>query len=105
MGTTVSGRDIPIERVECSVGLYLNTLPLIVNWNPGSTIRSQLQTIHGEIIDLNTYSYASLAKLQKDGRRLFHSLVVFENYPEIEQSSGAMQLRFRYYRGRNSIIL
>ena len=30
VGTTVSGRNLPIENIESSVGLYINTLPLIV---------------------------------------------------------------------------
>ena len=32
VGTTLSGRSIPIAGVEESVGLYINTLPLIINW-------------------------------------------------------------------------
>ncbi|WP_047686740.1 condensation domain-containing protein, partial [Xenorhabdus sp. NBAII XenSa04] len=27
VGTTVSGRDVPVEGIEASVGLYINTLP------------------------------------------------------------------------------
>ncbi len=30
---------------------------------------------------MNTHSFSDLAKLQRDGQRLFHSLFVFENYP------------------------
>ena len=30
VGTTVSGRDLPIHDLESSVGLYINTLPLVV---------------------------------------------------------------------------
>ena len=30
VGTTISGRDLPINNIESSVGLYINTLPLII---------------------------------------------------------------------------
>ncbi|WP_310109545.1 condensation domain-containing protein, partial [Algoriphagus sp. 4150] len=81
VGTTVSGRDLPVEGIEESVGLYINTLPLIVDWNNDATILTQLHRIQEGVTMLNTHSFADLAKLQRDGRRLFHSLFVFENYP------------------------
>ena len=31
VGITVSGRSLPVNDIESSVGLYINTLPLIVN--------------------------------------------------------------------------
>jgi len=33
VGTTVSGRDVPVDGVENSVGLFINTLPLLVDWS------------------------------------------------------------------------
>ncbi len=86
-GTTVSGRDIPVEGIEESVGLYINTLPLIIDWNNTNTIQKQLRQIQQRISELNTNSFANLAKLQKNGDRLFHSLFVYENYP-IPKGSG-----------------
>ncbi|MDX7992683.1 non-ribosomal peptide synthetase, partial [Xenorhabdus littoralis] len=81
VGTTVSGRDVPVEGIESSVGLYINTLPLMVQWNRTSNIISVLQDIQKNIAELNSYSAVSLTNLQSDGERLFHSLLVFENYP------------------------
>ncbi|MDX7988705.1 amino acid adenylation domain-containing protein [Xenorhabdus sp. 12] len=81
VGTTVSGRDVPIAGIESSVGLYINTLPLGVQWNKTRNIISVLQEIQKDIASLNSYSAVSLTDLQSDGERLFHSLLVFENYP------------------------
>ncbi|WP_440057006.1 amino acid adenylation domain-containing protein (plasmid) [Pseudoalteromonas sp. T1lg65] len=81
VGTTVSGRDIPIDGIESSVGLYINTLPLTVNWRKNATVLEVLQEIQSDIAALNSYSSVSLAKLQSNGERLFHSLFVFENFP------------------------
>ncbi|WP_145956919.1 non-ribosomal peptide synthetase, partial [Xenorhabdus miraniensis] len=81
VGTTVSGRDVPIEGIESSVGLYINTLPLMVQWESTSSVAAVLQDIQKNIAALNSHSAVSLASLQPDGERLFHSLLVFENYP------------------------
>ncbi|MCM0151737.1 amino acid adenylation domain-containing protein, partial [Photobacterium galatheae] len=81
VGTTVSGRDVPVEGIEQSVGLYINTLPLCVDWSSSSSVSEVLQEIHQQVAAINTHSAASLAKLQQGGERLFHSLMVFENYP------------------------
>ncbi|WP_167376273.1 non-ribosomal peptide synthetase [Xenorhabdus vietnamensis] len=81
VGTTVSGRDVPVEGIDSSVGLYINTLPLMVQWNKTNSIINVLQDIQQDIAALNSHSAVSLASLQSDGERLFHSLLVFENYP------------------------
>ncbi|MBF0120184.1 MAG: amino acid adenylation domain-containing protein [Desulfobacterales bacterium] len=80
VGTTLSGRDIPIDGIEDSVGLYINTLPLIINWSE-KTVKEQLKSIHDEITGINSNSFVNLASLQKEGKRLFHTLFIFENYP------------------------
>ncbi|GAA3623460.1 amino acid adenylation domain-containing protein [Flavivirga jejuensis] len=81
VGTTISGRAIPVSGIEASVGLFINTLPLIIDWDNDHTVLEQIQYIHQQITDLNSHSFANLASLQEEGKRLFHSLLVFENYP------------------------
>jgi len=81
VGTTISGREIPIDGLENSVGLYINTLPLIIAWDNEKTIKEQLKYIHSQIVDLSNHSYVNLSELQMQGKRLFHSLLVYENYP------------------------
>ncbi|QUM89316.1 amino acid adenylation domain-containing protein [Moritella sp. 36] len=87
VGTTVSGRDIPIDGIESSVGLYINTLPLAIDWREDATVRDMLTHIQEEISSINSHSGVALASLQKQGERLFHSLFVFENYPTPEGDS------------------
>ncbi|PHM75435.1 non-ribosomal peptide synthetase [Xenorhabdus cabanillasii] len=81
VGTTVSGRDVPVDKIESSVGLYINTLPLMVQWDQTNSVAAVLQDIQKDIAALNSHSAVSLASLQSDGERLFHSLLIFENYP------------------------
>ncbi|WP_323856043.1 condensation domain-containing protein, partial [Xenorhabdus koppenhoeferi] len=104
VGTTVSGRDVPIEGITSSVGLYINTLPLKVEWESEGTIASVLQLIQKGIAEINTYNAMSLASLQTNGQHLFHSLFVFENYPKIGRGGAGYgiedSLSFRYTVGK-----
>ena len=81
VGTTISGRDLPINNIESSIGLYINTLPLIVEHNSTDTILEAIAKLQDSITEMNIRSNTNLAKLQKDGNRLFDSLFVYENYP------------------------
>ncbi|MCR9191282.1 MAG: amino acid adenylation domain-containing protein [Gammaproteobacteria bacterium] len=79
VGATVSGRTLPIQDIERSVGLFINTLPCMINWDHANDLREQLQQLHIDLIDLNQHSSMYLSALQPQGKRLFHSLFVFEN--------------------------
>ncbi len=94
VGTVVSGRAIPIEGITESVGLYINTLPMIIEWNNTLSVVEQLQSIHLKITELNENAYASLAEVQEGSGRLFHSILVFENYPTQSVSSYAQDTPF-----------
>ncbi|OGT41177.1 MAG: hypothetical protein A3F13_04160 [Gammaproteobacteria bacterium RIFCSPHIGHO2_12_FULL_40_19] len=79
VGTIVSGRTLPITDIEKSVGLYINTLPLMMRWDNALTIKEQLHHLHAAITGLNKYSFVYLSALQRAGNRLFNSLLLFEN--------------------------
>lgn len=82
VGTTVSGRNLPINDIEGSVGLYINTLPLIVEHNDNTlSLIDEIKKVQLSVTEINTRSNINLAKLQKDGARLFDTLFIFENYP------------------------
>ncbi|MCW1963754.1 non-ribosomal peptide synthetase [Chryseobacterium viscerum] len=94
VGTTVSGRSLPVDGIETSAGLYINTLPLIVNHADGRII-DHIMEIQNRISDLNTHSDINLATLQRDGRRIFSSLFVYENYP-VPKGEGSNELGFAF---------
>jgi amino acid adenylation domain-containing protein len=96
VGMTVSGRHLPVDGVEQSVGLYINTLPLIVQHEGEETVLATLQKIQESVGDINSHSNVSLAKLQAQGERLFDSLLVYENYPvKAANPEALLQPRFR----------
>lgn len=84
-GTTVSGRALPVEGIEESVGLYINTLPLLVNWDNSNTVLQQLHDISKAINSMNHFCFADLAGLQRGRGSLFQSILVFENYPSADE--------------------
>ncbi len=80
VGTTVSGRNIPVDSIDRAVGLLINTLPLIVNHAEDQGIMETIRHIQEDLHELNNRSGANLAFLQK-GERLFDNLFIYENYP------------------------
>jgi len=82
VGTTFSGRNIPISNVENSVGLYINTLPFCVDHSlsKSNTIIEVIKKIQDETNEVRIRSNVSLAKLQKGGKRLFNSLFEYEKF-------------------------
>nr|WP_267807610.1 non-ribosomal peptide synthetase [Streptomyces tirandamycinicus]MCY0983749.1 amino acid adenylation domain-containing protein [Streptomyces tirandamycinicus] len=102
VGTIVSGRNPHIEGIENSVGLFINTLPLIVNHDEqaGMSVGSALSGIQAAVNTMNSKSAVELGRLETAGmkRRLFDTLLVLENYPrlldEAEEREHRELLRF-----------
>ena len=85
VGTTISGRNLPIENIHKSVGLFINTLPLVVNHDYDDTVIRSIQSIQEKINEMNNRSNFNLSSINNGQMKhsLFESLFVFENYPEI----------------------
>ncbi|MFY0577930.1 amino acid adenylation domain-containing protein [Cystobacter fuscus] len=83
VGTVVAGRDLPVDHIDRSVGLHLNTLPLRVSHPPAAstTLLEELHRLQDDINEINQRSTIDLASLQRNGERLFDSLFIYENYP------------------------
>jgi len=86
VGTTISGRHLPIDDIEDSVGLYINTLPLIFDHTKSKNIVESIRNIQESIQELNQRSADNLTYMQKDGVRLFDSMFVYDSYPLPAQS-------------------
>ncbi len=107
IGTTISGRDIPINGIEDSVGLYINTLPLIIDHqseiNKKRTILSAIRSVLDNINEINARSNISLARLQKGGERLFDCLFIYENYPKPTNEERLKELKVRFIKSIEKI--
>ncbi|MFD6463877.1 condensation domain-containing protein, partial [Streptomyces roseolus] len=82
-GTTVSGRPAQLAGVENMVGLFINTVPVRVRFDPSESVRQVLTRVQGEQADLLDHHYVGLADIQSAAGigGLFDTLVVFESYP------------------------
>ncbi|MBN6037309.1 non-ribosomal peptide synthetase [Amycolatopsis sp. 195334CR] len=102
VGTIVSGRNLPVDGIEHSAGLYINTLPLIVDHDEqaGRSVAEAVRDIQATVNTMNTKSIVELGRLQSGEmkRRLFDTLLVLENYPrlldEAEEREHQELLRF-----------
>ncbi|WP_437656313.1 non-ribosomal peptide synthase/polyketide synthase [Sorangium sp. So ce1182] len=88
-GVTVAGRPAEIEDIQDTVGLFINTIPLRVEV-PGPsddvTVSGWLKQLLAQNVVIRQYEYMPLVDVQAcselpRGKRLFHSLLVFENAP------------------------
>ncbi|WP_338675067.1 amino acid adenylation domain-containing protein [Streptomyces sp. SCSIO 30461] len=89
-GTTVSGRDAPVDGVEGMVGLFINTLPVRVALRGGETLGGLLRRVQEEQIDLLDAHHVGLGEIQRisGSATLFDTTTAFENYPVGEGAVG-----------------
>lgn len=82
-GTVVSGRPADLVGVEDMIGLFINTIPVIVDVPQDMEIANWLRDIHSRHGLADEHSYLPLHEIQQysDISPLFDSLVVVENYP------------------------
>jgi N-(5-amino-5-carboxypentanoyl)-L-cysteinyl-D-valine synthase len=102
VGTVVSGRDMPIDGIDTSVGLFINTLPLVVDHKSQSeqNVAAAISGIQLAVNTMNAKSIVELGRLRSGTmkRELFDTLLVLENYPrlldEAEEQRHRELLRF-----------
>ncbi|WP_144172979.1 non-ribosomal peptide synthetase [Pseudomonas sp. Kh13] len=85
-GVTVAGRPETLAAVESTVGLFINTLPLRVQWADSPVLVDWLQHLQQANSDLRHHAYLPIGKLKSMSkiaaeRALFDSILVFENFP------------------------
>ncbi|MNG60426.1 Linear gramicidin synthase subunit B [compost metagenome] len=87
-GATVSGRPGELEGIEQQIGLFINTLPLIVTAHQQQPLGQCLQQLQALNLALREQEHTPLYDIQRwsglVGEGLFDTLLVFENYPVAE---------------------
>ncbi|MFD5626604.1 non-ribosomal peptide synthase/polyketide synthase [Streptomyces sp. NPDC127072] len=99
-GTTVSGRDAAVDGIESMVGLFINTLPTRLRWQPADTLAELLGRLQDEQSALLDHQHLGLAEIQRvaglaGSGELFDTLLVFENYPSepgLTDSTGTVRI-------------
>ncbi|MFE0105094.1 amino acid adenylation domain-containing protein [Streptomyces sp. NPDC059009] len=99
-GATVSGRPPAVTDVDSMVGLFINTLPVRVEFGPGDTLAELLRNLQHRQAGLLDHHHYGLSEIQQSTglKSLFDTLVVFESYPVdrsgIDEAHGAAGIAF-----------
>ncbi|MFA0960201.1 amino acid adenylation domain-containing protein [Roseivirga sp. BDSF3-8] len=83
-GSVVSGRPAELEGIEDMVGLFLNTIPVRVQYNESDAAEDLLKKCQEDAIASLPHHYTSLASVQGQselGSALLDHILIFENYP------------------------
>ncbi|MDM1553026.1 amino acid adenylation domain-containing protein [Chryseobacterium indologenes] len=89
-GSVVSGRPSELESAQDIVGLFINTIPVRVQYEADDSVADFLQKIHQDAIASLPHHYTSLATIQANTAlrdKLISSLMIFENYLSQEISN------------------
>ncbi|MFC3034654.1 amino acid adenylation domain-containing protein [Pseudoalteromonas fenneropenaei] len=81
VGNVLVGRDGAVDGLTQSIGLYNNTLPVILDWCGVSRVTDALQTLQQQLATVNQHGSYPLEKLSVAGKRPFQSVFLYENYP------------------------
>ncbi|MGY4490641.1 amino acid adenylation domain-containing protein [Pseudomonas sp. TE3610] len=95
-GTTLSGRSPEHDGVENIVGLFINTLPARVAVLDDQPLGEWLKGIQAQALLTREHEHSALQDILKltgndEGKGLFDSILVFENFPLAEAVQGPEQ--------------
>ncbi|WP_062393756.1 non-ribosomal peptide synthetase [Gordonia phthalatica] len=82
-GETVSGRPADLDGVEAMVGLFINTLPAVVDVDPEATIGEVLRRLQDDKVRVLDHQHLALPEILAVAGHgvLFDTLTVHESYP------------------------
>ncbi|MCW3466087.1 non-ribosomal peptide synthetase [Chitinophaga nivalis] len=90
-GGVVAGRPGEIAGVEAIVGLFINTIPVRVQYQETDTVGSLLRRMQDEALEASAHHHSALPEIQAQsvpGRALLDHLLIVENYPVSEKVQG-----------------
>jgi len=84
-GCVISGRNIDYPKIESMVGLFINTLPLRMQFKKQENVVDALRRLQKQIYNVSKCSHLSLTEIQQyseieSGTPLFYSIFDFESY-------------------------
>lgn len=90
-GSVVSGRPPALENADNIVGLFINTVPVFVEFESETKVCDLLSTHHQKSSDATEFHYYPLVEIQGLSplkEPLFDHILVFENYPVNQSIDG-----------------
>ncbi|MEU6041875.1 amino acid adenylation domain-containing protein, partial [Actinomadura sp. NPDC047616] len=82
-GATVSGRPADLPGVERMLGLFINTVPVRVPFDPAATVADLLTDLQERQAELIAHQHLGLTDIQRlaGPGAAFDTLLIYENYP------------------------
>ncbi|MGC4012795.1 MAG: amino acid adenylation domain-containing protein [Pseudomonas sp.] len=84
-GATVAGRPASLPGAEESLGLFINTLPILHSPDDAQRVGDWLRQLQAFNLDVREFEHTPLYDIQRwagrGGQALFDSIIVFENFP------------------------
>ncbi len=83
-GCVVSGRPAAVNGIESMIGLFINTIPVRVMYEPSDTVVYTAQQTQKDALAAEPYHYSSLAQIQSQTsvkQNLVSVVLDFNNYP------------------------
>lgn len=90
-GEVVSGRPPEIYGVDRMMGLFINTVPIRINYQPGESFGELVNRVHENAIESEPHHYYPLADILSDHplkQNLFDHILIFQNYPTTQYIQG-----------------
>ncbi|NOQ24952.1 MAG: amino acid adenylation domain-containing protein, partial [Bacteroidales bacterium] len=87
-GSVVSGRPSEIYGVESIVGLFINNVPVRIQFSQDLEFSTLIKRVQNSNLDSETHHYITLAEIQAQSilkQNLIDHILVFENYPIAEK--------------------
>ncbi|MDQ3913981.1 MAG: amino acid adenylation domain-containing protein [Actinomycetota bacterium] len=85
-GALASGRSAPVDRVERTVGLFINTIPVRIRIPAAAPVGGWLRDLQSQALERRDHEHAPLVDVQQVAgvaapAPLFETLIAYENYP------------------------
>ncbi len=96
-GITVSGRAADLDNMHLLSGMFMNVHPFRISMDIKQTIPEWLTGIQKKQLEARRFEHLAAEELVSYGERpagqaLFDTLLVFENYPNLKLTKGALQV-------------
>ncbi|WP_411083389.1 amino acid adenylation domain-containing protein [Streptomyces sp. cmx-18-6] len=107
-GTTVSGRPADLDGVESMIGLFINTLPVVVHAPPRAPLSDVATALRADRTKLLGHEHLGLQRIQQlaGHSELFDTLLVVENFGVdsrgLAEAQAAGGLTVRSVRGEDA---
>ncbi|WP_165986545.1 non-ribosomal peptide synthetase, partial [Streptomyces sp. YIM 98790] len=90
-GTTVSGRPPEVPGVDSMVGLFVNSLPVRVEYSAGDSLAQVLRRLQQRQAALLDHHHYGLHRIQQSTglQNLFNTIVLFQSFPVDREGVGS----------------